>query len=71
MDRRKNILDQHNDQSQKKFSYEIVLIRFGCPFTLVSDQGTHFINEAILILTIHFLVKHTSSTTYYQIPTGK
>jgi len=28
-------------------------------------QGTHFINEAIEILTTHFLFLHTSSTTYY------
>jgi hypothetical protein len=32
---------------------------------LVSDQGTHFINEAIKILTTHFFFEHTSSTTYY------
>jgi hypothetical protein len=55
----------------KKFIYEFVLIRFGCPFTLVNDQGTHFINETLEILITHFLVKHTSSTTYYQILAGK
>jgi hypothetical protein len=32
---------------------------------LFSDQGTHFINEAIEILTTHFLFRHTSFTTYY------
>jgi hypothetical protein len=44
-----------------QFIYEFILTRFGCPFTLV----THFINEAIKILTIHFLFRHISSTTYY------
>ncbi len=48
-----------------QFIYESILTKFGCPFTLVNDQGTHFINEAIKILTIHFLFRHTSSTTYY------
>jgi hypothetical protein len=54
-----------------KFIYEFILIRFECPLTLVSDQETHFINEAIEILTIHFLVRHISSTTYYQVLVGK
>ncbi len=35
--------------------YKIILIGFGCPFILVSNQGIHFINEAIELLTIHFL----------------
>jgi hypothetical protein len=32
---------------------------------LVSDQGVHFINVAIEVLTTNFLMKHTSWTTYY------
>jgi hypothetical protein len=34
-----------------KFIYEFILTRFGCLFTLVNDQGIHFINNAIEILT--------------------
>jgi hypothetical protein len=48
-----------------QFIYEFILTKFSCPFTLVSNQGTHFINEAIKILTTHFLFRHISSTTYY------
>ena len=25
-----------------KFIYENIITRFGCPLTLISDQGTHF-----------------------------
>jgi hypothetical protein len=28
-----------------KFIYEFILTRFGCLFTLVNDQETHFINK--------------------------
>ena len=30
-----------------KFIYENIITRFGCPLTLISDQGTHFINQTI------------------------
>jgi len=45
--------------------YECILTRFGCPLTIVTDQGVHFINDAIKCLTYHFLMKYMSSTTYY------
>jgi hypothetical protein len=48
-----------------KFTYEYILTRFRCPLTIVTDQGVHFINDAIKYLTCHFLLKHVSSTTYY------
>jgi hypothetical protein len=48
-----------------KFMYECILTKFGCPLTIVIDQGVHFINDAIKYLTYHFLLKHVSFTTYY------
>ncbi len=48
-----------------KFLYECILTRFGCPLTIIIDQGVHFINDAIKYLIDHFLLKHVSSTTYY------
>jgi hypothetical protein len=38
---------------------------------LVSDQGIHFINDAIKIFTNHFLLWHTTSTTYYPQGNGQ
>ncbi len=48
-----------------KFLYECILTKFGCPLTIVINQGIHFINDAIKYLIDHFLLKHVSSTTYY------
>jgi hypothetical protein len=53
------------------FLYELILAHFGCPFMLVSDQGTHFINDTIEHLTTHFLFKHQMSTTYYPQGNGQ
>jgi hypothetical protein len=39
--------------------------RFGCPLTIVIDQGVHFINYVIKHLINHFLLKHVNSITYY------
>jgi hypothetical protein len=54
-----------------KFIYEFIFTRFGCLFTLVIDQWTHFINNAIEILTHHFLLWHTILTTYYLQSNGQ
>jgi hypothetical protein len=48
-----------------KFLYDHILIWFGCPFTIVTDQGTHFMNDVILYLINHFILRHTNSTVYY------
>jgi len=54
-----------------RFLYEHILTRFGCPLTIVSDQGTHFINEAIDQLMEQFLIQHRTSTPYYPQGNGQ
>jgi hypothetical protein len=39
-----------------KFLYEQILSRYGCPLTLVSNQGNHFFNDAIEYLVEYFLL---------------
>ena len=34
-----------------QFIFENILTRFGCPHILMSDQGTHFLNQTIQLLT--------------------
>jgi hypothetical protein len=40
-------------------------MRFGSPLTIVTKQGTHFINDVIRYLIDHFIFRYTSSTIYY------
>jgi hypothetical protein len=47
------------------FFYECILIKFGCPLTIVTNRGVYFTNDAIKYLTNHFLLKHVNSITYY------
>jgi len=32
-------------------------MKFGCPLTIVIDQGTHFMNNVIKYLIDHFILK--------------
>jgi hypothetical protein len=54
-----------------KFLYEHIFTRFGCPLTIVTDQGTHFINDVIRYVTNHFIFKHTSFIVYYPQENGQ
>jgi hypothetical protein len=45
-------------ETSSHFMFEHVLTRFGCPRILMSDQGTHFINNIIRALTEEFEFYH-------------
>jgi hypothetical protein len=47
------------------FLFEHIFTRFGCPLTIVIDQGTHYINDAVMYLNDHFILRHTNSTIHY------
>ena len=53
-----------------KFIYENIITRFGCPLTLISDQGTPFINQTIQILLKEFLIDHHKSSAYHPQANG-
>ncbi len=54
-----------------KFLYEYILMRFGCPLTIMIDQGIHFINDVIKYLINHFILRHTNSNVYYPQGNGQ
>ena len=41
-----------------QFIIENILTRFGCPRILMGDQGTHFLNQTIQLLTEEFQIYH-------------
>jgi hypothetical protein len=52
------------------FLFELVIIRFGCPRILMSDQGTHFIIITIKDMNDEFKVYHQKSTPYHPQENG-
>ena len=58
-------LTNNSAKKTTDFLYEHIISKFGCPLELVSDQGTHFINELVEALTKTFQIKHRRATTYY------
>jgi hypothetical protein len=48
-----------------KFLYKHILTRFGCSSIILTNQGTHFINDEIKYFPKHFILRHTNSNVYY------
>ena len=64
------LIDTCSSEIAAKFIYENIITRFGCPLTLISDQGTHFINRTIKTLTNQFQIDHRRSTAYHPQSNG-
>ena len=58
-------------RSTAKFLYEQVISRFGCPLELLSDRGTHLLNEVNAQLTTAFMIIHRKSCAYYPQANGQ
>ena len=44
------------------FLFEEIMMRFGHPLELVSDNGKHFLNDVIISITSRYLIKHQKTT---------
>ncbi len=52
------------------FFYEDIICRHGCPKELLTDRGTHFVNEMLDSLCNELGVKHQLSTAYHPQTNG-
>ena len=63
---------QKNDaRTTACFLYKYVFTRSGLPIEIVSDRGTHFINEVIHYLLDEFMVIHKKSAPYHPQANGQ
>jgi transposase InsO family protein len=53
-----------------RFIFENIITRFGCPRSLTSDQGAHFISITIATLTAEFFIQHHKSSPYHPQANG-
>lgn len=61
----------HSAATVANFLYENIITRFGCPKELVSDRGTHFINNTIAALTNKYEIKHRKTSPYHPRANGQ
>ncbi|GES74949.1 DDE-type integrase/transposase/recombinase [Rhizophagus clarus] len=52
------------------FFYEDIICRHGCPKEIITDRGTHFVNEMLVSLCDNLGVKHRLSTAYHSQTNG-
>jgi transposase InsO family protein len=58
------------EETTAHFLFKQVITRFGCPRILMSDQGTHFINNTIRVMLEEFEFHHQKITPYHPQENG-
>ena len=53
------------------FICEHIIIRFGIPYKIISDNGTPFVNKSVREILEHYRIKHRRSTHYYPQGNGQ
>ena len=53
-----------------EFLYKEIICRHGCPRKIISDRGSHFVNEVIMRLCDEFQIKHAKSSPYHPQTNG-
>lgn len=59
-----------NTKTVVNFIFKYILSQFGCPKILMSDRGSHFLNQTIKPLTKEFQMQHQKGTPYHPQTNG-
>ena len=54
-----------------KFLYDNIFARFGCPLEVITDRGSHFVNEVITTILDKYKIFHRKSCAYYPRANGQ
>jgi transposase InsO family protein len=52
------------------FIYNQMVYRYGCPLEIITDQGSHFVNEVVKELLDKLSVKHRRASPHYPQANG-
>jgi hypothetical protein len=63
-------VQEFSTNTTERFIFENIITHFGCPRSLTSDQGAHFISSTIENLTIEFLIQHHKRIPYHPQANG-
>ncbi|KAL3683144.1 hypothetical protein R1sor_001166 [Riccia sorocarpa] len=54
-----------------QFLHQNIISRFGVPITIITDNGTHFVNDAVAELAEAYGIEHRRSTPYHPQTNGQ
>src|SRR5688500_5811753 len=64
------VVKKANAETVATFIYKEIICRHGTPKIIQSDQGTHFVNKTIRLLTEKFRIRHSLSSPYHPQSNG-
>lgn len=64
-------LREANAKAVVRFLKENIICRFGLPQRIVSDNGTHFINQRVADVLDQYQIQHHRSSVYYPQANGQ
>jgi hypothetical protein len=65
------LVKHYSTEIAEHFLFEQMITRFGCPRIIMSDHGTHLINDTIRDMIEEFEMYHQKSTPYHSQENGR
>jgi len=65
-----NFVKKCNKKTTIDFIFHQIICKYRCPLEIVTNQGTHFVNDLVKELLSKMLVKHRRASPYYPQANG-